>query len=72
VTALPDPWVEPLWLQSEAAAYLRVSETYVRKSSLRKIFLPSLRTGGRPMLRYDPADVRAFGRERERKLRRVS
>lgn len=62
---------EHLWLQSEAAAYLRVSETYIRKSALKKRFLPSLKPGGRPMLRYDPDEVRAFGRERERKLRRV-
>lgn len=60
---------EALWRQREAAAFLRVSVGYLRRSSCPKILLPSNRSGGKPMLRYDPAEVRVW--YEARKLRQI-
>lgn len=69
--AYGDQVSEPLWTQKEAAAYLRVSPGYLRRSRCRKRLLPSNTPGGRPLVRYDPADVRAFDVERQRTLRKA-
>lgn len=48
---------EKLWTQKEAAARLGVSVSYLRASGCPKTFLPSLKPGGRPIIRYSPAEV---------------
>jgi hypothetical protein len=63
---------EPLWLQREAAAFLRVSPGYLRRSSCPKVLLPSNRPNGKPLLRYDPTEVKAWAEARQRRLRKVS
>lgn len=61
---------EPLWLQQEAAEFLRVSIRYLRGSSCPKVLLPSNHAGGRSLVRYDPTEVRAWAEAR--KLKRTS
>ena len=48
-----------LWTQREAAGYLRVSVAYLRASSCPKVLLPPVR-GRKPLVRYDPVDVREW------------
>ena len=68
----PDPRDEPLWLQSEAATFLRVSESYLRRSSCPKHPIPSNRPGGRAMIRYVPDEVREWALRRQQRIRRAS
>lgn len=56
---------QELWTQKEAAAALRVSVSYLRASNCPKLFLPSLRPGGRPLLRYDPEQLLAWARRHD-------
>lgn len=49
-----------LWTQKEAAAELRVSVSYLRNSECPKVFLPGNGKKGKPMVRYEPAQVRAW------------
>ncbi len=51
-----------LWTQKAAAAAMGVSIRYLRASDCPKVFLPSTRRGGRPLLRYDPEECRAWWR----------
>jgi len=53
-----------LWTQAEAAAYLHVSRRYLRASACPKILLPGTGTRGKPLIRYDPADVRTWAEQR--------
>jgi hypothetical protein len=52
-----------LWTQKEAAAAIKVSVSYLRASTCPKMFLPSLKPNGRPMVRYVPAEVEAWYRQ---------
>lgn len=56
--------IRELWTQKEAAHALRVSVRYLRASDCPKIFLPSLKPTGRPLLRYDPEETMAWARNR--------
>lgn len=49
-----------LWTQKQAAAFLSVTTRYLRDSSCPKILLPGNGAKGHPVLRYEPADVRAW------------
>jgi predicted DNA-binding transcriptional regulator AlpA len=54
---------ERLWTPKEAAAYLGMSERWLRASSVPKVILPGRRSlGKRPRLtvRYLPSQVRAW------------
>jgi hypothetical protein len=62
---------DSLWTQPEAAEYLRVSTGYLRRSSCPKRLLPSNRVGGKPLVRYDPREVRAWAEARQLKLQRA-
>jgi hypothetical protein len=53
-----------LWTQAEAAEYLCVSQRYLRASSCPKILLPGTGLHGKPLVRYNPADVRAWAQQR--------
>jgi hypothetical protein len=55
---------ERLWTQAEAAEYLCVSQRYLRASSCPKILLPGTGTHGKPLVRYNPADVRGWAEQR--------
>ena len=55
-----EPARERLWTQKEAAAFLSVTTRYLRDSSCPKILLPGNGKKGQPVVRYDPADVRAW------------
>jgi hypothetical protein len=55
--SLPD---DRLWTQREAAHFLGVSARYLRDSSCPKILLPGNGEKGQPLVRYDPAEVRAW------------
>ena len=55
--ALPD---DRLWTQAEAAYYLGVSARYLRESACPKVLLPGNGPKGQPLVRYDPADVKAW------------
>lgn len=46
-----------LLTQKEMAGRLRVSVSYLRASGCPKTFLPSLKPGGRPIIRYSPEEV---------------
>jgi hypothetical protein len=46
-----------LWTQREAATYVGVSQRYLRASSCPKKLLPGTGAKGRPLVRYDPAEV---------------
>lgn len=52
--------VERLWTQREAADYLGVSARYLRDSSCPKILLPGNGPKGQQLVRYVPADVKAW------------
>lgn len=52
-----------LWTQKEAAAEIGVSPSYLRASTCPKTFLPSLKRGGRSMVRYVPEEVEAWWRK---------
>jgi hypothetical protein len=52
--------VDRLWTQREAAAYLQVSERYLRGSSCPKKLLPGSGEQGKPLVRYDPHDVQTW------------
>lgn len=55
------PTTEPLWTRKEAAAYLRVSEEYLRRSDCPMVRLPSTHgRAKRELVRYEPAAVRAW------------
>lgn len=49
-----------LWTQRQAAAYLGVSQRYLRDSSCPKLLLPGNGPKGQPVVRYDPAQVGAW------------
>lgn len=52
-----------LLTQKEAAARLRVSVGYLRASGCPKVLLPSLKPHGRPLVRYDAAEIEAWMRQ---------
>lgn len=54
---------EPLWTQPEAAAFVRVAVSTLRESDCPKrvILLPGRR---RPLVRYVPAEVKAWINQR--------
>lgn len=56
-----------LWSQSEAAYFLRVSTRYLRESDCPKVLLPGNGAKGHEMVRYDPADVKAWAENRNTK-----
>lgn len=56
-----------LWTQKEAAAYLSVSVAYIRNSECPKVLLPGNGPKAKPLVRYDPAEVRAFAEARSTK-----
>jgi hypothetical protein len=58
-----------LWTQMEAATYLHVSPRYLRASACPKILLPGTGTKGKPLVRYDPVDVRTWADRRRAKRR---
>ena len=58
-----------LWTQLEAAFYLGVSPRYLRASDCPKLLLPGTGPKGKKLVRYDPADVKAWA-DRYRALRR--
>jgi hypothetical protein len=49
-----------LWVEDEAAEYLRMSPRWLRDSTVPKVLLPG--TGSRSSVRYDPAEVKAWAR----------
>lgn len=49
-----------LWTQKEAAYFLGVSARYLRDSDCPKVLLPGNGKKGQSLVRYDPADVRAW------------
>jgi hypothetical protein len=49
-----------LWTQPEAAAYLQVSERYLRDSTCPKVLLPGKGETDRPLVRYEPAVVKEW------------
>jgi hypothetical protein len=53
---------ERLWTQREAAAYLGVTPRYLRDSSCPKMLLPGNGKKHQPMVRYEPAEVKAWAR----------
>jgi hypothetical protein len=57
---LPDLPADRLWSQREAAYYLGVSARYLRDSDCPKVLLPGNGKAGHPIVRYDPADVKAW------------
>lgn len=56
---LPD---DRLWTQEEAAQFLSVSPRYIRESTCPKVLLPGNGERGQSLVRYDPAEVRAWAR----------
>jgi hypothetical protein len=54
---------ELLWTQKEAARHLKVSVSYLRASSCPKMLLPSLKPGGRPLVRYSRVEVEKWLRD---------
>ena len=59
------PGLEPLWTQKQAALYLAVSVRYLRESSCPKVFLPGNGERGKPLVRYEPGDVREWWQARQ-------
>jgi hypothetical protein len=55
--ALPD---DRLWTQMEACTFLGVSPRYLRESACPKILLPGTGPKGQSIVRYAPADVKAW------------
>lgn len=55
--------INRLWTQREAAAYLQASERYLRASSCPKKLLPGTGVRGKPLVRYDPAEVQGWVRD---------
>src|SRR5438067_300091 len=53
---------ESLWSAHEAAAFLRMSERWLRNSTVPKIRLPG-KTGSPRAVRYDPEEVRAWAKQ---------
>jgi hypothetical protein len=53
-----------LCTQREAAAYLAVSPRYLRESACPKILLPGTGAKGKPIVRYDPSEVRVWADQR--------
>lgn len=51
-----------LWTQREAAAFLGVTPRYLRDSTCPKLLLPGNGPKGQPLVRYEPAEVRAWAR----------
>jgi hypothetical protein len=49
-----------LWTQAEAAQYLCVSARYLRDCGCPKVLLPGNGPKGQPLVRYEPADVKAW------------
>lgn len=49
-----------LWSQAQAAAVVDVSVSYLRASDCPKALLPGHGAKGKPVVRYRPADVRAW------------
>lgn len=49
-----------LWTQKEAATELRVSVSYLRNSDCPKVLLPGNGKKGKPMVRYEIGQVRAW------------
>jgi hypothetical protein len=55
--------LEPLVSQRDAAAFLHVSQTYLRASSCPKVLLPGNGPKDRPLVRYRLKDVAAWSEE---------
>lgn len=53
---------ERLWTQREASSFLGVTPRYLRDSSCPKMLLPGNGVKHQPLVRYDPAEVRAWAR----------
>ncbi len=53
-----------LWTQAEAADYLNVSQRYLRASACPKILLPGTGRHGKPLVRYNPVNVRTWAEQR--------
>lgn len=51
-----------LWTQAQAAAFLSVTPRYLRDSGCPKTLLPGNGPSGRPLVRYDPDEVRSWAR----------
>lgn len=49
-----------LWTLEQAAEAVQVSPNYLRAADCPRVYLPSNRRGGRPLLRFRPEDVRAW------------
>lgn len=58
--SLPD---DRLWNQREAAQYLGVSVRYLRESTCPKLLLPGNGPKGHHVVRYLPAEVRAWAEQ---------
>jgi hypothetical protein len=56
------PTLDRLWTQREAAAYLGVTGRFLRDSTCPKMLLPGNGEKGQPIVRYAPAEVRAWAR----------
>lgn len=62
---------DALWTQQEAAEHLRVSARYLRASSCPKVLLPGNGRTKKPLVRYDPAQVRRWWEARRVSLQRA-
>lgn len=59
---------EPLWRKKDVAAYLGVNVRTVERMPIPRVAMPV--TGRRPIVRFDPVQVRAWvDARRSRKLR---
>jgi len=58
-----------LWTQPEAAAYLQVSDRYLRDSSCPKVLLPGKGETDRPLIRYEPSVVKEWATSHMRERR---
>lgn len=59
--------MERLLRQREAAVLLGVSVAWLRASQCPKVLLPGNGPKGREIVRYDPADLKAWSEERNTK-----
>lgn len=55
--------VEPLVSQREAAAFLGVSQSYIRASSRPKVLLPGNGPQARPLVRYRLSEVASWSEQ---------
>jgi hypothetical protein len=63
--------MDRLLRQKEAAVMLGVSVAWLRASSCPKVLLPGNGPKGRDIVRYDPADLRAWAADRNTKNQKV-